>query len=1079
LLERVNQLVHDDDPAFLRIAESTAGNAELLELVSMEHEDLLGTWVNLDRSKLRISVATTLQPYSRRVAILESASLVAERILPAGWTVVMSGDLALDRDWLRDVQSTQIRSFPIALVIVLILVGIFLRSWRLALAALVPTVLPVVVTLGIMGWLGLTLDVGRAMIAAVLLGIAVDDSIHILHRYQISREKGAGPHDAIRDAVLHTGRAVTTTSLALSLGFLTLMASSWQSIASFGFFIALAILGALVATLFVLPALVFAFTRDEASNQSHGTGRGNPATPGVARKLSSLLILLPVGASLVGAGLLATRVGVTTEFPCWVLPQGQVIALPGIGDCPLEFLDEVRSVGGSQGSLDAIRHVLASNPDASSVLVTVSRAGSLESISVPLSSVTPIARAARWATAAGIACAVLGIPLFLLWRSSSRAAGPLAFFYTAVAVLTVTGIAGHASLWMNYAALFAYLIAPAALAHLSFVFPERDRVTQAAPRLVLLPYVGSLFVAAVGFAVVRNPLLWPAFVYLLLALATAACALLLASCYFALRESESPLERAQARAVFFGALALPVAPAIFVASSTGAAEATATYICVFSLGMPLPLGLAISRYNLFDLGWDARRALGRLIHLGGGALLSAGLLYSILLLAGAPLSVRDLGLLFAASMGCLALGEFSRRPILGFLQSLLDPRREVLRRARERYSHSIGRLRDDDAVTELLAGVLRAGLGARNGCIFVCRSGQWRPAAAFGSEPPVLLSLVGTAEELLGARAWVHLLLEKDQGSRALHLLESQGVEVVVALESGGTRFGLVLLGRRENEARAPVPYAGVELDFVALTCAQAGIALDNAQRAEERATAERQAATGRMAMTLIHDLGKDFGWIRMLMIRLAKQSSADPELADRYTKLRDLAESVQARMRTFLRDATQPRRDPPGVVAVDDLLSRVVRRVVARRGELQTEQLRLSVDPAVRQAGCYETLGEVVTNLIENALQASPPDRPISVLAGRVGEGSSSGELEIAVEDHGHGIASHELEAVFELGFTTESDRGGSGIGLAVSRDIVESLGGKLRLEARRGGGTRATIRVPCVGATPGRSEEVLRPGR
>jgi two-component system sensor histidine kinase HydH len=69
-------------------------------------------------------------------------------------------------------------------------------------------------------------------------------------------------------------------------------------------------------------------------------------------------------------------------------------------------------------------------------------------------------------------------------------------------------------------------------------------------------------------------------------------------------------------------------------------------------------------------------------------------------------------------------------------------------------------------------------------------------------------------------------------------------------------------------------------------------------------------------------------------------------------------------------------------------------------------------------------------------------------------------------VEDCGHGIAPHEREAVFELGFTTERSRGGSGIGLAVSRDIVESLGGKLSLEPRSGGGTRATIRVPLGGA-------------
>jgi len=113
-----------------------------------------------------------------------------------------------------------------------------------------------------MGWVGLSLDVGRAMIAAVMIGIGVDDAIHILMRYKLQREAGLGSSAAMREAIQHTGRAVITTSIALSLGFLTLLASAWQSISSFGFFISIGILGALIASLFVLPALIFVLDRE-------------------------------------------------------------------------------------------------------------------------------------------------------------------------------------------------------------------------------------------------------------------------------------------------------------------------------------------------------------------------------------------------------------------------------------------------------------------------------------------------------------------------------------------------------------------------------------------------------------------------------------------------------------------------------------------------------------------------------------------------------------------------------------------------------------------------------------------------
>jgi len=81
----------------------------------------------------------------------------------------------------------------------------------------------------------------------------------VLAHYKKRRDAGDTSHEAMGAALRHSGRAVVTTSIALSLGFLTLMMSAWQTVATFGFFVALSIMGALVATLLVLPALVFAF----------------------------------------------------------------------------------------------------------------------------------------------------------------------------------------------------------------------------------------------------------------------------------------------------------------------------------------------------------------------------------------------------------------------------------------------------------------------------------------------------------------------------------------------------------------------------------------------------------------------------------------------------------------------------------------------------------------------------------------------------------------------------------------------------------------------------------------------------
>jgi predicted RND superfamily exporter protein len=287
LLERLNRLLHDDDPEFERVAATTAAKAELLELLSLDGAGVVNSWVSLDRSKLRVSIGTPDQSFSQSASALESIAQILEEIAPATWRVARSGEIAITVDWMRDVQATQLRSFPTALAVVFLLVGVYLKSMRLALIALLPTLLPVVATLGAMGWLGFSLDIGRTMIAAVLIGIGVDDAVHVLSHFKTRRENGASANNAITAALQHTGRAVVTTSAALSLGFLTLTASAWQTISGFGLFVSLAILGALASALLVLPVLVVEFghrsssPRVSSAGMMHGRGAAFPPAKGL------------------------------------------------------------------------------------------------------------------------------------------------------------------------------------------------------------------------------------------------------------------------------------------------------------------------------------------------------------------------------------------------------------------------------------------------------------------------------------------------------------------------------------------------------------------------------------------------------------------------------------------------------------------------------------------------------------------------------------------------------------------------------------------------------------------------------
>lgn len=219
----------------------------------------LERWISADRRHVRLSVEADKLPQSVMSEVIAETHKRLDATLPAGWTASLTGPFVVIHDMLESIRDAQLRSFSGAALAVGLLLTFYLRSLGWALLAMVPTLLPVISTLGIMGWMDVPLDVGAAMVGAVVLGIAVDDVVHLLDQFRARRRAGAEREAAMQGAVRHVGQAVVSTSLALSLGFGALALSPWSSIAHFGLISALAILGALAVALLVLPALVGEF----------------------------------------------------------------------------------------------------------------------------------------------------------------------------------------------------------------------------------------------------------------------------------------------------------------------------------------------------------------------------------------------------------------------------------------------------------------------------------------------------------------------------------------------------------------------------------------------------------------------------------------------------------------------------------------------------------------------------------------------------------------------------------------------------------------------------------------------------
>lgn len=241
------------------LPDTAAGVAQFFLLA--EGNDALLELLQPDYDRARMSIRTrdeggvVFGAFSDRVQAeldrLWSDDLPAEAVITGTPFVAYRGINHVTQD-LR-------ASLTLAFGIIAVVIGLLLRSVRTALLCLLPNALPLLAGLGLLGLTGWQLDPTPAVIFTVALGIAVDDTLHMLARTLEERRAGLELEPAVRRAILHSGRAVGITSIILMGGFGVNMLSSFQATTVLGALGAAVIFAALIADVFVLPALLVTF----------------------------------------------------------------------------------------------------------------------------------------------------------------------------------------------------------------------------------------------------------------------------------------------------------------------------------------------------------------------------------------------------------------------------------------------------------------------------------------------------------------------------------------------------------------------------------------------------------------------------------------------------------------------------------------------------------------------------------------------------------------------------------------------------------------------------------------------------
>lgn len=201
-------------------------------------------------------------PYVRRI---RDALAEIESGAPAGTSIRLEGGLVLADRFVSQLRETQWQSFLSAFVLVAATLAVLLRGQGMLVPwAIVANVLPVVALVGLMGWSGIGVDPANTMVGAILIGVGVDDTIHLSLRFAGARGGGLDVAGALDTALDTAGEPVLVAGGVLALGFSVLLFSEWGGLVGFGLLASLGIGLLLAGDLLLLPAALLATARARA-----------------------------------------------------------------------------------------------------------------------------------------------------------------------------------------------------------------------------------------------------------------------------------------------------------------------------------------------------------------------------------------------------------------------------------------------------------------------------------------------------------------------------------------------------------------------------------------------------------------------------------------------------------------------------------------------------------------------------------------------------------------------------------------------------------------------------------------------
>ncbi len=245
-----------DDPDLIAqefLLFESSGNNDLARLVDSNY------------SKARLTLKTPFIDSLEANAFIDNAQLYLDQKFGSLAKVTFTGIGTLMTVTFEEAIYSSAVSYVLAFSLITVLMILLIGNFKIGLISMIPNVLPIIILSTIMVIFKMPLDMFTLLIGAIALGLAVDDTVHFMHNFRRYELQYNDVDKAVRLTLLGTGRAITLTSIVLALGFLVLTFSQMNNMFDFGVLTASAILVALLADFFLMPAIMKLIIKDRNS----------------------------------------------------------------------------------------------------------------------------------------------------------------------------------------------------------------------------------------------------------------------------------------------------------------------------------------------------------------------------------------------------------------------------------------------------------------------------------------------------------------------------------------------------------------------------------------------------------------------------------------------------------------------------------------------------------------------------------------------------------------------------------------------------------------------------------------------